>query len=260
MAQSEGIGATLAARGVPGEKLVTIHNWANAEPRIVGRPAPPLVPQRFVVVYGGNLGKAQGLATVLEAAARLERLHPHILIRLYGDGVEASSLRAQAQALDLRNLEIYPQIGKDEINAVFARADALLVHLTDHPLFTITVPSKVQAYLATGRPIAAGVAGEAARLLAASGAALVAPPGDAAALAQTIAALADMPADARRRMGLSGRRYYLRNLAFRRGVDRTLRLLDGTHRVSRTGASPAEGSNAGRTSCSIRTLGREEFS
>jgi glycosyltransferase involved in cell wall biosynthesis len=228
VAQSEGIRATLAARGVPPEKLFTIRNWAEAEPPIVGRPA-PLVPHRFVVVYGGNLGKAQGLATVLEAAARLEQLHPDILIRLYGDGVEAASLRAQAQALELHNLEIHPQIGKAEINAVFARADALLVHLTDHPLFAITVPSKIQAYLATGRPIAAGVAGEAARLLADSGAALVAPPGDADALARAIAALADTPAAARRRMGLSGRHYYQRNLAFRRGVHRTLSLLDGTY-------------------------------
>lgn len=228
VAQSEGIRAALAARGVPADKLVTIHNWADAEPPRVGR-TPPLVPHRFVVVYGGNLGKAQGLGTVLEAAARLKDRRPDILILLYGDGVEAASLRERAQALDLRNLEIHPQVGKAEINALFARADALLVHLADHPLFTITVPSKVQAYLATGRPIAAGVAGEAARLLAESGAAVVAPPGDPGALADALAALADTPADARRRMGLKGRSYYQRHLAFRQGVHRTLRLLDGTH-------------------------------
>jgi glycosyltransferase involved in cell wall biosynthesis len=131
--------------------------------------------------------------------------------------------------MGLSNLEIHPRIGKDAINAVFARADALLVHLADHPLFTITVPSKVQAYLAAGRPIAAGLAGEAARLLVESGSALVAPPGDSGALAEAIAALADMPADARRRMGLKGRDYYLSHMAFQRGVNRTLGLLAGTH-------------------------------
>ncbi|MGZ3272889.1 MAG: glycosyltransferase family 4 protein [Caulobacteraceae bacterium] len=228
VAQSDGIRATLAARGVPAAKLITIYNWADAEPSNVNQAA-PLAPPSFVVVYGGNLGKAQGLGTVLEAAARLRDLRPDILIRLYGDGVEAVSLREQARALDLRNLEIHAQIGKDEINEVFARADALLVHLTDHPLFAITVPSKIQAYLATGRPIAAGIAGEGARLLGESGAAMVAPPSDPIALAATIAALADTPADARRRMGLRGRNYYLRNLAFQKGVHRTLRLLDGTH-------------------------------
>jgi glycosyltransferase involved in cell wall biosynthesis len=226
VAQSEGIRSALAARGVPAGKLVTIHNWAAAEPNSVNQPA-PLVPQRFVVVYGGNLGLAQGLGTVLEAAACLKTLRPEVLIRLYGDGVEASGLRERALALDLGNLEIHPAIGKDAINEVFARADALLVHLADHPLFSITVPSKIQAYLATGRPIAAGVAGEAARLLCESGAALVAPPGDPGALAQAIAALADTPAEVRRRMGLKGRSYYLRHLAFDRGVHRTLSLLAG---------------------------------
>ena len=230
VAQSEGIGAVLASRGVPAGKLTTIHNWALTEPSDVA-PGASLVPHRFVVVYGGNLGRAQGLETVLDAAARLKDSRPDILIRLYGDGVEAAPLRARALALGLPNLEIHAKVGKDEINALFARADALLVHLADHPLFTITVPSKVQAYLATGRPIAAGIAGEAARLLADSGGALVAPPGDADALARAIAALADMPAPARRRMGLRGRSYYLRNLAFQRGMHRTLRLLDGTHQA-----------------------------
>ena len=240
VAQSEGIRSILAGRGVPAEKLVTIHNWADFEAPGAGEPA-PLAPDRFVVVYGGNLGLAQGLGAVLEAAARLKTLRPEVLIRLYGDGVEAATLREQAQALDLRNLEIHPPIGKDAINAVFARADALLVHLADHPLWSITVPSKIQAYLATGRPIAAGIAGEAARLLLESGAALVAPPGDPAALAKAIAALADTPADVRRRMGLKGRSYYMRNLAFQRGVHRTLSLLDGTYLVSRTRSSPAVG-------------------
>jgi glycosyltransferase involved in cell wall biosynthesis len=226
--QSEGIRAALIARGVPAEKLITIHNWAETEPCLTGAPA-PLVPQRFVVVYGGNFGLAQGLETVLEAAARLRDHRPDILIQLYGDGVEAASLRARTRTMGLSNLEIHPRIGKDAINAVFARADALLVHLADHPLFTITVPSKVQAYLAAGRPIAAGLAGEAARLLVESGSALVAPPGDSGALAEAIAALADMPADARRRMGLKGRDYYLSHMAFQRGVNRTLGLLAGTH-------------------------------
>jgi glycosyltransferase involved in cell wall biosynthesis len=228
VAQSDGIRTALNTRGVSAEKLITIRNWAEAEPGDSGQGA-PLVPHRFVVVYGGNLGRAQGLQTVVEAAASLRDRRPDILIRLYGDGVEASSLRAQAHALGLQNLEIHPQIGKDEINEVFARADALLVHLADHPLFTITLPSKIQAYLATGRPIAAGIAGEAARLLVESEAAIVAPPGDPAALARAIAALADTPAEARRRMGQKGRTYYQRNLAFQAGLHRTLRVLDGTH-------------------------------
>lgn len=228
VAQSEGIRRALIGRGVPAHKLITIRNWADSEPGPRGQVA-PLVPQRFVVVYGGNLGRAQGLATVIEAAARLRDQRPDILIRLYGDGVEAAALRARAEALGLHNLEILPRIGKAEIDEVFARADALLVHLADHPLFGITLPSKVQAYLAVGRPIAAGLSGEAAQLLLDSEAALVVPPGDPAPLARAIAALADTPADDLRRMGLKGRAYYQRNLAFQEAMHRTLGLLEGTY-------------------------------
>jgi glycosyltransferase involved in cell wall biosynthesis len=226
--QSDGIHAALHARGITAGKLVTIRNWADSEPCSCEVQA-PLVPLHFVVVYGGNLGRAQNLGTVLEAALRLRDRRPDILIRLYGDGVEAASLRVRAEALGLRNLEFHAPVGKDKINAVFARADALLVHLADHPLFTITVPSKVQTYLAIGRPIVAGLAGEAAQLLAESEAARVAPPGDPAALAEAIASLADTSAEARAQMGRAGHRYYQRHLAFQAGVHRTLRLIDGMH-------------------------------
>jgi glycosyltransferase involved in cell wall biosynthesis len=231
VAQSEGIGRMLIARGAPQARVVTIRNWADSETLQSGRPA-PLVPGRFVVVYGGNIGRAQGLETVLEAAARLRDRRSDVLIRLYGDGVEAARLNAYARQLGLDNLEIHDRIGKAEINAVFARADALLVHLADHPLFTITLPSKIQAYLASGRPIAAGLAGEAARLLTESDGALVVPPGDPTALCEALAALADTPSEALLQMGLKGRAYYERNLAFQRGVHQTLRVLEGTHATS----------------------------
>jgi colanic acid biosynthesis glycosyl transferase WcaI len=231
VAQSEGIRRVLITRGVSAESLITIRNWADYEPCQSGLPT-PLSPQRFVVVYGGNLGRAQGLETVLQAAARLQDHRPDILIRLYGDGVEASMLDAYARELGLRNLEIHPRIAKAEINEVFARADALLVHLVDHPLFKITLPSKIQAYLASGRPIAAGLAGEAAQLLTESEGALVVPPSDPGALAEALAALADTPTETLLQMGLKGRAYYQQNMAFERGVHQTLRLLEGTHLAS----------------------------
>ncbi len=231
VAQSEGIRRMLIARGAPDSRVVTIRNWADSESAQSGRPA-PLVQGRFVVVYGGNIGRAQGLETVLAAAAQLQVRCSDVLIQLYGDGVEVAGLNAFARELGLTNLEIHGRIGKAEINAVFARADALLVHLADHPLFTITLPSKIQAYLASGRPIAAGLAGEAARLLTESDGALVVPPGDPAALCEALAALAQTPSEALLQMGLRGRAYYHRNLAFQRGVHQTLRVLEGAHAAS----------------------------
>ena len=78
-----------------------------------------------------------------------------------------------------------------------------------------------------------GVAGEAADLLRRSGAAMVAPPGDAQALADAIAAMADTPRDRREAMGRQGLAFYREILSFDQGMARTLRLLDGTYAEQR---------------------------
>jgi hypothetical protein len=77
----------------------------------------------------------------------------------------------------------------------------LLVNLRDDPLFAITIPSKTQAYLAAGRPIIMGVAGDAADMIRSAAAGVVVPPEDAKALASAIETLADMPAEQRAAMG-----------------------------------------------------------
>ena len=232
--QSDGMRTTLMARGVPPAKLTTIHNWSDAEfsEAAAGDGAPPDNP-RFTLVYGGNLGRAQALETVVDAAALIQRRRSDIEIVLQGDGVQAAALRERARRSGVTILRFEPHRPQSEIIGVFQRADALLMHLADDPLFSITVPSKTQFYLSLGRPVVAGVAGEAADLLRRSGAAMVAPPGDAQALADAIAAMADTPRDRREAMGRQGLAFYREILSFDQGMDRTLRLLDGTYAEQR---------------------------
>jgi glycosyltransferase involved in cell wall biosynthesis len=227
--QSEGMRRVLISRGVSAEKVTTIRNWADAEFAPQPSEAPPAPARPFTVVYGGNLGRAQALKTVVEAAAMLEKARVEAEIVLYGDGVEAAALRERAAGLGLGHLRFEPRVPKHEIARIFARADALLLHLADDPLFAITIPSKTQAYLAMGRPIVAGLAGDGAEILKASGAALVVPPGDAAALARAIGELADMAPERLEAMGRAGRRYYEERLSFEEALDRTLKVLEGTY-------------------------------
>lgn len=232
--QSEGMRNTLIGRGVPPAKLTTIYNWSDAEFDDAPPPSDPLPGDaRFTLVYGGNLGRAQALETVVDAAALLQRQRSDIDIVLYGDGVEAASLRERAQQAGVTILRFEPRATQQEIIGVFKRADALLLHLSADPLFSITIPSKTQFYLSLGRPVVAGVAGEAADILRRSSAALVAPPCDARALADAIGAMADTPRQRREAMGLEGLRCYRENLSFAEGMDRTLRLLAGTYAENR---------------------------
>jgi glycosyltransferase involved in cell wall biosynthesis len=224
IAQSQGMRDELAARQVPEAKLRVVRNWAPSENPLPSIPEAGETAARFTIVYAGNLGRAQGLETVIEAARILARKRQDIAIRLIGDGVDADALRDSA--LSVPGVTIEERVSQAEIAEIYAAADALLLHLRSEPLFEITIPSKTQAYLASGKPIVAGVAGEAARLLEESEAALVVPPEDADALARAIGQMADVPLPRRASMGDCGRRYYLERLSFERGIRSTIEVLE----------------------------------
>jgi len=92
--------------------------------------------------------------------------------------------------------------------AIFERAGALIVSLTNEAIFEQTIPSKIQAYLAAGRPILASLGGEGARVLVASGAGLVSPPEQVGPLVDNIRYLMALDASSKEAMGRSGRTYF----------------------------------------------------
>ena len=226
-AQSEGMKTALVERGVLPEKISVIRNWADAEFQEV--PPGRARERRFTFVYGGNLGRAQQLANLVDAAAIVESKRPDIGIDLFGSGVDEDELREKAKSQRLANVKFGGRVRVPEMIREFADADALLLHLGDDPLFDITIPSKAQYYLAMGRPIVAAVNGEAGKMLRQSGAAIVVPPANPEALADAIIDMADMPPEQRAAMGLAGNDYYHRHLSFAQGIGRTIGLLEGTY-------------------------------
>jgi glycosyltransferase involved in cell wall biosynthesis len=92
--------------------------------------------------------------------------------------------------------------------AILAQASALLVSLVRDPVLSQTIPSKVQAYLASGRPIIASLDGEGARVIQEAGAGVICPAEDAVALADAIRDLKRRPMHERENMGVAGRAYY----------------------------------------------------
>ncbi len=222
---SPGFKRVLAGRGVPGEKISVIYNWTNES---CIRPSPPDrelagklgFPGRFNIVFAGNLGKAQGLETVIEAAGILREQDPRIRFVLVGRGVELNNLRERARRAGLDNLVFLPGRPISEIGKVLNLADCLLVHLKDDPLFRVTIPGKTQVALAMGKPVLMGVAGDAADLIESSGAGLIVPPENPRELAAAARRLAALPRPAREEMGARGRRFYAENLSLAAGVSR----------------------------------------
>lgn len=162
--------------------------------------------ERFSVVFAGNLGTAQSLETIVEAA-KLLRERADLRIVLVGSGSLDTWLKAEIERLQLANLELAGRLPPQDMPWVFESASALLVTLRPDPALGLTVPSKVQAYLAAGRPIVAALDGEGARVVEASGAGHAVPSGDAQALATAIARLQDMSESERHLMGERGRAY-----------------------------------------------------
>ena len=226
---SPGFRERLLGRGVRADKVSVIENWCDEAqielPERGGARAALDLGDDFTVVFAGTMGPAQGLDTVLDAAALLAD-EPGVRFVLIGTGIDVDRLRARAATEGLGNVEFLPRRPIHEIGEVLAAADALLVHLRDDPLFEITIPSKTQAYLHAGRPVLMGVRGDAADIVARAGAGLVFTPEDPAALADAVRRMRDLPADEREEMGRRGARHYDAELSLRVGADRFVDVLE----------------------------------
>ena len=173
------------------------------------RGAPPAITLEpgFNVVFAGNLGKVQALDTVL-TAAQLLRDEPDVRFVLVGSGSRRAWLLQESERLGLTNIRLPGRFAPHDMPGILAQASALLVSLASDPAMALTVPSKIQAYLAAARPIIASLDGEGARVVAEAGAGLTCPAEDANALAKAVRSLKALPPERRKRMAVQGRAYY----------------------------------------------------
>jgi glycosyltransferase involved in cell wall biosynthesis len=178
-------------------------SWSDSTPA-AGHAAPapevPPLPGVFTVLFAGNIGDAQDFPAILDAA---ERIKDRTDIRwiIVGDGRRAEWVASEAQRRGLT--ERFILLGRfplERMPSFFESADAFLVSLRPDPIFAMTIPGKVQSYLAAGRPLLGMLDGEGAELLERGGAGLVCRAGDSAGLAANVARLADTPADERAAM------------------------------------------------------------
>jgi len=222
---SPGFRDALVDRGVPESKIDVIHNWCH-EGQLEAVPRDETLAQalglsgKFNIVFAGTMGLAQGLDAVLEAARRVQESHSVIQFVLVGGGVDVDRLKQRAAETGTRNVRFLPRRPVSEIGQILGLADVLLVHLRDDPLFRITIPSKTQAYLATGKPILMGVRGDAAALVQEAEAGLVCEPGNPDSIAEAACRLAEMPPAVLQRMGKNAAEFYQRHLSIQVGVRR----------------------------------------
>jgi hypothetical protein len=208
---SDGFRVNLIGRGVPPGKVHTIRNGVDPGEFYPGAPAGEDLraslgagPGDCLVLYVGTHGISQGLTSVADAAARLSG-EPGIRFAFVGEGADKLRLAQRVAEEGLGHVALRPGVPHEQVPALLAAADICLVPLRDVPLFSSFIPSKMFECLAAGRPVVGALAGEAAQILR-EAAACVVPPGDSAALAETVRALAADP-ERRAEMGRQGRCY-----------------------------------------------------
>lgn len=174
--------------------------------------AAPEVPSQsgaFTVMFAGNIGEAQDFPSILNAAELLSVSHPHIRWIIVGDGRLGDWVSQEVKRRNLgSNVFLLGRFPVERMPSFFRSADALLVTLKSEPIFAMTIPGKLQSYLASGKPIVAMLDGEGARLLQESGAGIAAPSGDAAKLAAAVVSVSEMPEPERALMGRNGAELY----------------------------------------------------
>jgi colanic acid biosynthesis glycosyl transferase WcaI len=235
LAQSRSFVSLIAKRAGPHTRVEYFPNWAEVIFESANCAPAVEVPDArgvFSIMFAGNIGESQDFPAILDAVEILRGEKIRWLI--VGDGRAADWLRLEVDRRGLHNkvllLGRYPV---ERMPAFFQHADALLVSLRDEPVFSMTVPGKIQSYLATGIPVLAMLDGEGAQVVSQAGAGLCCPAGDSVKLANIVLELSRLDSVQRSEMGKLGREFYAkeyeRGMLMDRLENHLLELMTGWH-------------------------------
>jgi colanic acid biosynthesis glycosyl transferase WcaI len=178
------------------------------------------MPSGFVVMFAGNIGAAQDFKTIISTALQLQK-YKDIHFVILGDGRMRRWVEDEIAALKLG--ETFHLLGRyplESMPSYFSLADVMLVTLKKDPIYSLTIPAKIQSYLACGKPVIAALEGEGAKIIEEADAGITCPAEDSEALANAILKMRNTPDEERFRMGKNGLEYYRGNFDRKVLIDR----------------------------------------
>ena len=164
--------------------------------------------ERFHIIFTGNIGYAQGLDILPKAAQILKDRGKECCFLLVGDGRYCEKLKEEIR--EGRVEEMFQMLGRkpaEEIPKYLAYGDVAFISFADNELFQMTIPAKLQSYLACGMPILAAAGGETARIIQEAGCGICSKLGDSEALADAIVRFMGLSAEDRNKMREVARDY-----------------------------------------------------
>ena len=154
---SEDMREQLEALGVPGGKIRTVYNWSYQEAPYqrdaldCSSVQSLFDPDRFNVVYAGNIGRMQHVEAVLQTAEKMQADRKTVF-HIIGDGVYRGKLERTARAKGLDNVIFHSMLDSKDAPALYASADINIIPLAKD-IYRTALPSKTATCLACGRPI-----------------------------------------------------------------------------------------------------------
>ncbi len=221
---SRGFEDYLKSQKVPANKLVYIPNGADLNLFAGQRGPRRALNGGSVIGYFGTIGLSHGLDVVLQAARNIS-LPANTRFVLCGDGAERQLIEELKETHKISNIDIIDSVPRNEMPALMARCDALLVHLRPHPVFDMVIPSKLFDAAAMGKPVLAGLSGVAADLVKENDFGIVFRQDDAAALVAACRQLLADPSEMQR-LGRNGRNFAKKHSRDRLADDIILCFLD----------------------------------
>lgn len=222
IAISPGMRELLINRGNDPNKCSVVYNWAD-ETTISEKKSGSFSGTKLQLLYAGNLGPMQDLENVIEATRKFEG-RDGFSLKIAGGGILEETLRTGATGLS--KVEFLGRLPRTEVSKLYLESDFQLVTLKDIPIFRTTVPSKLQASLASGVPVITSVKGDVADLISEYKAGLVAEPEDADSLAAAFEEAIRMSVKDRIQMGKNARRLYEEKMSLSSGTSAISSIID----------------------------------
>jgi glycosyltransferase involved in cell wall biosynthesis len=227
LVQSEAFVAPVEALagGTPVQYYPNSGDDSFSDPDAKAPGAIPGLDAAFSVLFAGNIGTAQAVEVIVEAAQILID-DEDIQFVVVGDGSRREWMLWEKENRNLKNLHLPGRYPVESMPGFMNEASALLVTLADQEIFAYTVPSKLQNYLAAGRPIIACLNGAGARLVQSAEAGLAVPAGNGQALADAVRHLRQSSREELELMGKNGARYFAQHFSHERLVAQLVEILN----------------------------------
>jgi len=223
---------SVKSKGIPSRRIKYFPNWAEdlfLQSSIEVNASLPELPEGFRIIFAGNIGESQDFETILSAAERIKQ-HKHIQWIIVGEGRKREWLVSRIRDMELeQTMHWMGKFPMADMPWFFSQADAMLLPLKEDPIFSLTVPAKLQTYLASKKPIIGLISGEGGRIIHEAGAGYASPSGDASGLADNILKISGMSAEERKSMALRGYAYYQKHFNKNLLMDTLISMFEDTH-------------------------------